>query len=498
MSTRKFEKIRRHWVWPILVFLVPTTIALIALLQQCRTTRHEFGGFLNATFHSRVLNNKDQRTFIVCVDDTTQLNQRIYITPTFDNPDEFSLRDFSLTFEVIAHGLTLLPSDKVSIYEEGNKTVIYQYKDDVLHAHRETKNPFSGFKMSGDVARCEIISKVSFDGAVSLFEYRTDVWFIYQPNTKNLSFDYWKSNCKQKIFELIEDQKFDVYYLSKNEKPEYQFDVLLSSNNTNNKSSKNINENKDSKESNIIDNETNKNLVTIADYNEEDAKANSSFDIIDYIILSEDTIKCEIFFNHPVKKTGTYVLKYDVKDGWKLKSCYTTVFLKEGNKGCSLILNNNIKKIANLEIYHQVNPKKILDIRKNYNGYLSFILKNTNALVGLNYEDGGYYFRNGGINAHFDKAVTIEIFNKKQSWWEKLFKDEDGLDDYTYLYIFLSLVAVFLVLAYISEKSEKIDNLFMFTTLGGFGIIMLFFGIFLLIFLYNSIIYLYNYIYLTI
>lgn len=492
---KSIDMIRKHWIWALLGTLISLGLGTASYYLQYKSIRHDLGGFLNATFHSRTLNNKDSRTIVVCVDDTTKYYQNIYITPTFDNPDEYSLRDFSLNFETTSEGVTLMPSSFVKEYITGDKTRLYKYEQDVLQAHMDTKNPFMGFKLKNDFARCEVVSKVSFDGAASLFQYRTDIWFVYTPNRKNLSFDYWKLNCKQKLFNLMEEKSFDIYYISKKESPEYQFDVILSSNNVN---SKNKNDNRDFTDTKIKPNVTKSDLVTIAEYSIEDTKANSNLEISDYLLLPGDTIKCEIFFNQPVRKTGKYIIKYVVKDGWKLKNCYSIAYLKEGYKGCSLTLNEKIKKIANLEIYHQVNAESILDISKNNNGYLSFTLKNPKALVALNYDDGGCYFRNGGLNAYFDKAVTIETFNNKQTWWERIIKDENGSDNYIFYYIFFGLLGILFILLYISEKSEKIDNLYIYTTYGGLAFIFLFFGLFLLVILYYAVIFLYNYIYLII
>lgn len=185
------------------------------------------GGTLNATYHSRLLNNKDARTIIVCVEDSTIDLQDLYVTPTFDNPSEFSLKDFLLSYDVECKNIEIEPTSFVETHNYGKNEWIFKYKDNILAAHDDTKKPFSSYHLKDNVGRCYIKTKASYDGAVSAFEYNTDVWFIIEKNSKNLSFDNWKIDCKKRIFEIIDEQFYDVYYYAKNHQPEYQFDVAL-------------------------------------------------------------------------------------------------------------------------------------------------------------------------------------------------------------------------------------------------------------------------------
>ena len=207
--------------------LLSVIIGLVGLYWQYQSRRHEVGGSLNATFHSRLLNNKDARTIVVCLEDSTIDLQDLYVTPTFDNPSEFSLKDFSLSFDVECTNIEIEPTSFVDSHKYGKKEWIFKYKDDILAAHDDTKKPFSSFHLKDKVGRFYIKTKASYDGAVSAFEYNTDVWFILEKNPKNLSFDNWKIDCKKRIFEIIDEQFYDVYYYAKDHQPEYQFDVAL-------------------------------------------------------------------------------------------------------------------------------------------------------------------------------------------------------------------------------------------------------------------------------
>ena len=227
MDSNRFEKFRKHWIWAIIAFIVSTIITGCALFLQYRSTKHDFGGSLNATFHSRLLNSRDARTIIVCLEDTTLDLNDLYVTPTFDNPSEFSLKDFSLSFDAECTNVELVPTTFVDAHDYGGKEWIFKYKEDVLAAHDDTKKPFSQFRLSDTKGRCYIKTKASYDGAPAAFEYNTDVWFFVVPNMRNLSFEDWKINCKKRIFESISDKYYDVYYYAKNHRPEYQFDVAL-------------------------------------------------------------------------------------------------------------------------------------------------------------------------------------------------------------------------------------------------------------------------------
>ena len=228
MSFRLNSSIKDHPSVGLISFI----ILLVGFYWQYQSHRHEIGGSLNATFHSRLLNNREARTIIVCMEDTTVDLRNLHITPTFDNPEEYSLKDFTLSFDVNCSNVYLEPTTFVNAHEYGGNEWIYKYKDDILAAHDDTKKPFSHYHLSKSQGRCYIKTKASYDGAASAFEYNTDVWFFVEPNNRHLSYEDWKINCKKRIFESITDKYYDVYYFARNRELEYQFDVALSKNPT--------------------------------------------------------------------------------------------------------------------------------------------------------------------------------------------------------------------------------------------------------------------------
>ena len=465
MAKFNLDTFRKHWIWAPVSFLVSAIITGGSYYLQYVGTRHDLGGFLNATFHSRTLNNKDSRTIVICVDDTTHNYQDLYITPTFDNPDEYSLRDFSLNFETVAEDVELIPSSFVKTYKTGSNSSLFKYDQDVLQAHMDTKNPFAGFKLKKDFARCEVISKVSFDGAESLFEYRTDIWFVYTPNKNNLSFDYWKLNCKQKVFNLIDDKAFDIYYVAKNEQPEYQFDVILSSNDNKGKEPVESQE----KKTPVIDSK--ENIVKMSEISRAKAKANAGLDIEDFEIIpgENDTTFYRIYFNHPVKRDGNYILRYAEKNGWAVKVCFLKASLTAGAESCMMYRVSEYPKIANLTIYHQVDAKTYIEDVNNSGSEINFKTKNSSIIVGLNYSDSSYYVSElyGKLyEGKFEKPVEIELFDYPHQWIDKFFMDSEGIADYTILYAYLIGMFVFLGLIFLSLIFDVNDNLFAFSCWG--------------------------------
>lgn len=227
MGNNKFEKFRNHWSLKFLAITIPIAISLAGFMLQYRSSRHELGGTLNATFHSLYLNNREARTIVVCMEDTSVNLSTLYVTPTFDNPSEFSLKDFSLSFDAECSNVILVPSSFVEAHEYGGDEHIFKYKDNVLAAYDDTKKPFSKFLLKNIQGRCYIRTKASYDGAESAFEYNTDVWFFVVPNKSHLSYEDWKINCKKRIFEYVTDQYYDVYFYANNHETEYQFDVAL-------------------------------------------------------------------------------------------------------------------------------------------------------------------------------------------------------------------------------------------------------------------------------
>ena len=402
----KFKFIKEHPVLTAVIGILTVLISGGSLYYQYRMAHHDLGGMLKATFHTKPLSNKDTRTIVVCVDDMEMLNQNIYITPTFDNPDQYSLRDFSLTYEVVSDNVELYPTDFVTRYHYSGSQSYYQYKDNILQAHMDTKNPFNGFGLKNDVARCAIISKVTYDGAVCLFEYRSDIWFFYLPKNNNISFDYWKLNCKQKIFKYVDEKEFDVYYITKDEKTEYQFDVVLGMVNSGIDPLK-VKEKKVNPQNSS---------VTIQEYDKEREAAGEMLKIDDYIIERSDTNKIIFSFNRPAEKKCKLLLEYcyDHKGGLfpLFDTRYRILDIEEGQTGFSVSEPDNPKRIGFIKIYYQVNTSDYCDIIKNNKGSLEVNLKKEGSAIILTKNDRGDSFikKTYGYSGRFDEGVTMELF----------------------------------------------------------------------------------------
>lgn len=202
--------------------------AIIALYFQWQSRQHEMGGMLNASYQSRLLNNRESKTIVVCLEDTTIDLSNLYVTPTFDNPSQYSINDFSLTYSTESENVNCTPSSFYQKHTINKQETLYKYTERVLDAHGESPKPFISFEISNNIGRCLIKAKATYDGAPTAFEYSTDIWFIVEPNDNDLSFENWKLNCKKRIYDLVRDNFYDVFYFKKGMPSEYQFDVALS------------------------------------------------------------------------------------------------------------------------------------------------------------------------------------------------------------------------------------------------------------------------------
>ena len=227
MSTSKFELFRKHWLWSILATVVSLSMAVYGVYLQYRSAQHEMGGSLMATYYQRSLNNRGSRTIVVCMENANVKLNGLYVTPTLDNPREYSIKDFSLSIKATCDNVELVPSSFVETHEYGGGEWLYKYKDNLLAAHDDTKRIFTDFKVQGNPGRCLIKTKASHDGAASAIEYNTDVWFLIVPRQSSQSFDNWKINCKKRIYEVVSDKYYDVFYYSHDSNLEKHFDIAL-------------------------------------------------------------------------------------------------------------------------------------------------------------------------------------------------------------------------------------------------------------------------------
>lgn len=475
----RFERIRKHWIWLLIGFIISTIIGLISIYFEYRSNQHELGGLLNATFHSRILNNREARTIVVCMEDTTIDLANLYITPTFDNPAEYSLKDFSLSFDVECTNVHIIPTSFVDAHKYEKDEWIFKYKDNILAAHDDTKKPFSHFVLSDTKGRCYIKTKASYDGAVDAFLYNTDVWFIVEPNKKHLSFDDWKINCKKRIFEFIEDTKFDVYYISKYNNPEFQFDVVLQS--SDKKSNKPKIDNSSPEWENTIKesfNNENASFVSFEEVSQFDEKSHAELEIDDYIIQYSDTTQITLLLNKPAKKDGMFVLSYLSLKGLKTVRNYAIFEVYKGQMESKIKLLSN-QKIADLCLYHQICPNNNYKIIKNNDGDLELSTRRQSSLLAAKNTDGQFgifNMQNCYLSTHFSDSVSLYAFDINKPFWNGIVQKENGEDKYLWLIIYLSLVLFVFVCFYfadIFEDNEKASKAIFVIAFASTGILLL-------------------------
>lgn len=227
MSASKFELFRKHWLWSILVTGITLFITIYNAYLQHRSAQHEMGGSLMATYYQRSLDNRGARTIVVCMDDANVNLNGLHVTPTLDNPREFSIKDFSLSIKATCSNVELVPSSLVETHEYGGGEWLYKYKDNLLAAHDDTKRIFTDYKVSGNTGYCLLETKASYDGAATAVEYNTNVWFLVVPRKSAQSFEQWKINCKKRLLEVVSDKYYDVFYYSRTSNVERHFDIAL-------------------------------------------------------------------------------------------------------------------------------------------------------------------------------------------------------------------------------------------------------------------------------
>lgn len=375
-----FERFRMHWIWALVGSSLSISLTIGALYLQYRSTMHELGGTLNATFHSHYLNNRESRTIVVCMEDTSVNLNNLYVTPTFDNSSEYSLKDFSLSFDAESSNVELIPSTFVDAHEYGNNEQIFKYRDDILAAHDDTKKPFSKFIIKNTQGRCYIKTKASYDGAKSAFEYNTDVWFFVVPKTSTMSYENWKINCKKRLFENVTDQYYDVYFFTRDHETEYQFDVALQNNNNqiekadakpyvaNNSQSKqenkkSLNIEKTHTQQNVENiKKENKNLVepVVVHDNDQDLNLSQYSSTFDGVCLSID-----LKFNQKANEDATYLLygHYTTAESEDLQVILCPIDVESGRDGYKFNYKTNEEYIFkdDLRIIKQSNAENFVD-----------------------------------------------------------------------------------------------------------------------------------------
>lgn len=200
-------------------------VGLIGVYFGYRNDRNQLGGSMNATYQTRLLNNGETKTIVVCLEDNDISLNELTLTPAFENPYRYSLKDFSLSFEAECTNVSLTPSSFFDEHKRGENKWLYSYSKGVLASFNETQSPFSCIQLNGSKGHCFIKSKASYNGIHSAFEYYTNVYFFVVPNRNNLPFDQWTKICEEMIPGQLRVNSCDVYFCAKNHQPKYKFDV---------------------------------------------------------------------------------------------------------------------------------------------------------------------------------------------------------------------------------------------------------------------------------
>lgn len=201
------------------------------LIIKSNDNTNQLGDKMNAIYETRLLNNNDSKTIVVCLENGVQNIENLEITPTFQNLSEYALKDFSLSFETKCSNIILRPSVFVDTFSYGDTECHYWYKEKVLSSFDETKPPFKSIYLKGTKGRCQITTKASYNGISSAFKFYTDILFFVVPNNNGKSYEDWKNDCKAQFVDAIKDYSHDIYiyYYTRNHQPELLSDIPIES-----------------------------------------------------------------------------------------------------------------------------------------------------------------------------------------------------------------------------------------------------------------------------
>lgn len=198
---------------------------IIGIWFSYQTFRHESGGELKAWHQQRELHTNSSRTIFVCLDNINTDLSSLSVTPVFDNPSKYSIKDFSLSYTLESANVSCEPTGFYSKMEYNDSKALYRYNFETLKPYTETEPPFRSFKLKSRQSRCRIETKATYDGADYPYIYNIDVWFIVV-DRKNISEENWRLSCKKAIFDIVEDKEYDIYYYTSSGR-DYVFDVNL-------------------------------------------------------------------------------------------------------------------------------------------------------------------------------------------------------------------------------------------------------------------------------
>ena len=205
-----------------------TSIGVYKFAQQ---TYNDLNASIDVTLDSRQIKENYVRTIVVCLNesDTDFDLEGINIIPTFYNPCDFKLEDFSLSFDVTNKNVEIEATDFYSKNKYGINRYVYKYKEKELEKNYESApRPFVSCRVHGSTGTSNIVSKVNYRGSSEPFLCTIDVKFIVEP-IKDSSLEQWISKCKSLVLDSIVGNVYDGYYCYKNQIFK-EFDIPLKGN----------------------------------------------------------------------------------------------------------------------------------------------------------------------------------------------------------------------------------------------------------------------------
>ncbi len=207
---------------------IATTIGVYKFAQQ---TYNDLNASIDVTLDSRQIKENFVRTIVVCLNESDKDFdlEGINIIPTYYNPCDFKLEDFSLSFDVTNNNVEIEATDFYAKNKYGINRYIYKYKEKELDKNYESApRPFISCKVYGKMGTSKIVSKVNYRGSSEPFVCTTDVKFIVEP-INDSSLEQWISKCKSHVLDSIAGNFYDGYYCYNNQIIK-EFDIPLKGN----------------------------------------------------------------------------------------------------------------------------------------------------------------------------------------------------------------------------------------------------------------------------
>lgn len=377
--------------------LIGIIIAIMTLSLNLKSCWRELNASIYVTINSKEIQSNDTTTTVICLEDSSQIidMEAIKIVPSFYNPLNYPLADFSLSFDVKNENVDFSPTDLYSKEANGINRFIYRCKEKKLDGNsEEAPYPFLSCKLNKNIGKSHIVSKVSFMGLDVPYKYYTDVLFCVIPKLSD--YNEWTKTCKDSISKYVGNRKYDVFYYGENDflKLERNNVPLVGNNNISTDSNSNIE----------VEDNSQDYKYDIKSYCFE-GNGREDYPWTLYITLNKQVNDSE---------DETCLLHYKHKN-----DKYIRVVIPKGKAICNVVFDKKVD-FNQLDVLKEKNLNDYIDVKRNEND-IELKNKTDNLVVCMVYSQNrniGYYEIRGNENFKIlNNNNIIKVFHtgKKKS-----------------------------------------------------------------------------------